>query len=628
MTAPLPIPLPAANTAAMPSPRPLDAVVLAQLAHEWQGILTGAVLQKILHKSHRAWAFTCRLNKTAVQAYPTIARQQTLFVSLNKGFPCVAVLPADTNLEAFSPNAFGKPTNHVLLFRKHLAGGRITQVSAQPGERILTLHIDNRNELGHPTQWQLVVELTGKHSNLMLVNAAENSIVSCAHNVTETMSQHRQIAAGLPYTPPPTPDNALWLGQAAISDIANTLTEWQHTPSHKPWQALYGAGKHTWQDALALVTEHQYSVTGAAQHLQQWCQPGLAETSPPQCQWVPPNPRFTMAPNTDNQPPNPTHWTFTHGAHTVAMLTNQQVSQHQQRLLTALQRQQDRLTERTQQQQGHSASNTPPQTYQHWGDMLMTHASQHGPHTLPQTKNVIVDDWNTGEPITIPVNSEKNWHDNAQHCYQQARRHKDRLAQWEAVKAELHQRQNLLNQLHWATQQATTLEDLTSVEGEFVALGLLPATKASLQPATHGKRGKKASSKKTGDAAAIAGLLTFIASDGETIIHVGRQGEANSALLSQLSKPTDWWCHAKEYPGAHVVIHHPDPPDDILLDGLHLACQYSGGATSGKLPIIYTQRRYVRKIPNSWPGHVTYTHETEAAITANGERIAKLTQPN
>ncbi len=613
-------------TAPLP-PRPLDAVVLAQLAQEWQHILTGAVLQKIHHRSHRAWAFTFRLYKTAAEHYPTLARQQTLLVSLHKGYPCIALLPATTNLDAFSPSVFAKPTNHVLLFRKHLAGGRITHVAAHPGERIVTLTIDNRNELGHPTQWQLVVELTGKHSNLMLVDATNTTITSCAHNVTETMSQHRQIAAGLPYTPPPTPPNALWLGQATLEDIAYQLTQWRTQPSHKPWHTLYGAGKHTWQDALALITHHGASPNQAAQHLYHWCHATAAATlPPPQCQWAAPASIFSLQPATGTL--SGEHWTTTHGTFTVAVLTHQQVTQHQQRLLTVVQRQQDRLTERTQQQQGHTlASTTPPDTYQHWGDVLMTHASQHGPTTHPTNDTLTVDDWHTGQPLTLPVDTAKSWHDNAQHYYQQARRHKDRLARWDTVKAELNQRQALLNQLSWATQQATTLAELASIEADFVGLSLLADNKATLQPNTSGKRNNKSSAKKTGDAASIAGLLTFIASDGDTIIHVGRQGEANSALLSQLSKPTDWWCHAKDYPGAHVVIHHPDPPDEILLDGLHLACQYSGGATSGKLPIIYTQRRYVRKIPNSWPGHVTYTHETEAAITADEQRLAKLQHP-
>lgn len=84
-----------------------------------------------------------------------------------------------------------------MLLRKHLAGGRILSVAQQGLDRILTLDVECRDEMGFPTASRLHVELMGKHSNLIFYNTATGRIIDSVHRIGESMSRLRQIHPGL-----------------------------------------------------------------------------------------------------------------------------------------------------------------------------------------------------------------------------------------------------------------------------------------------------------------------------------------------------------------------------------------------------------------------------------------------
>jgi predicted ribosome quality control (RQC) complex YloA/Tae2 family protein len=583
------------------SSRPLDAIVLAQWVAYHQH-LVGCRIQKIIHPTPRELLITLRSKGLSTE-------NNTCYISIQKQYPAIFIGSAQ-QCQGLVQATFSKPTNWCQQLRKHLVGGQITKLQTLPGERVIQLNIAHTNTLGDGENWALYLELMGRHSNIILVNHANDTIVGAAHNVNDSMSQHRHIAPGLPYTLPPPQASKTWLGQAPVDELTKHLAN----QGAKELLTLYsGAGKHTWQDAQHWSKNK--SLPDAGQRLQQ------ASLGQPALLWQEESASnsFTLALNTDNQNPEIAGGQFNQGIY--QLLYQQRFNQLQHQYLQAIMRHQRKWQARQDELYKTDDDEVATQA-NHIGDLLTTHASTQPSSQTPQHESVTLNDWNTGTDITISVDPALTWQANAEAYYKQGRQHRQRKAH-QQTQGELLQREgNLIDELTWSLQQATSLDELQAISDDLVEQRIIkPIDK-------HSKPSKRSANSESITADDIAGLRQLTASDGETIIYVGRQGLANSALLTHLSRPKDWWCHAKDYPGAHVVIRHEGadhyPDDDVLHDGLHLAAYFSSATGDGKLPIVYTQRKHVRKIPNSAPGHVTYKQEYEALITVDEQRIERL----
>lgn len=583
--------------------RPLDAIVLTQWVAWHQDALVGGRIQKITHPTPRELIFTFRGRGISSQA-------NQLVISIQKTWPAV-FLASNEQCRQLIQSTFTKATNWCHQLRKHLVGAKLAELAALPGERVIQLTLTNTNAVGEAVTFHLMLELMGRHSNVILVNAHNQHIIGVAHNVTEAMSQARQIAPGLPYTPPPVPTGKVWLAQVSKEELAQHLEQ----GSLKDLTNTYtGAGRHTWQDAQTWANDSSFSQ--ACQWLLDAAhgQPGLVWVSGSESKNG-----FQLQP-VSNASDTDGGATYNQGVFT--QLSQQRVVQVGEQLQQTIARQQARWQTRYDELYRAEDNDKTAETYHHIGDLLATHAASQPSNSQPQHPEITLEDWQTCQPLIITVKTDRSWQDNAAWYYKQGRQQRQRQAHRDEQNEQLQQERGLLEQFAWAISHASTLPELWAIETELVDLGW----RKSNQPKS--AVSKKASEKLIVDAENTPGLLKLVASDGETVIYVGRQGQANSALLSHLSRAGDWWCHAKEYPGAHVVIRHPNPSDELLLDGLHLAAHFSGGGTSGKLPIVYTQRKFVRKIPNSAPGHVTYKQETEALITVAFDRVeALLAQP-
>jgi len=104
-------------------------------------------------------------------------------------------------------------------------------------------------------------------------------------------------------------------------------------------------------------------------------------------------------------------------------------------------------------------------------------------------------------------------------------------------------------------------------------------------------------------------------------ILVGRSPSENAELTFRVAKPDDWWFHAQNVPGAHVILQRHDrsePPPDDLERAAALAAFFSKARASAKVPIDYTRRKYVRAQRNAPPGLVWYTNPRTLIVTPEG----------
>jgi len=94
---------------------------------------------------------------------------------------------------------------------------------------------------------------------------------------------------------------------------------------------------------------------------------------------------------------------------------------------------------------------------------------------------------------------------------------------------------------------------------------------------------------------------------------VGRSNFENDEITFQVAKPTDWWFHAQGVPGSHVVLRprggNDGPPARVIERTASIAAHFSKAKHSSLVPVIYTQRKYVRKFRGARPGQVTCERE-------------------
>jgi predicted ribosome quality control (RQC) complex YloA/Tae2 family protein len=255
--------------------------------------------------------------------------------------------------------------------------------------------------------------------------------------------------------------------------------------------------------------------------------------------------------------------------------------------------------------------------FQKMGDRLLSAFSAReilpNPLDYPLQHKISLTDYETQEEIVIEFDPLLSWVENAQRYYRKAKKAKSQQLIAETFKKKLETELAYLQELQVLLDQTETIEDLKALENDFVHAGLL-----------NGEGFKKSEQQK---ASKVSGILELCSSEGFPIL-VGKTGTANELIVGKLAKPHDLWIHVHEMPGSHVLVRTEkrEVPNQTLWEAANLAVHYSSARHGKNIPIIYTQGRYVRKIPDSYPGHVTYQHEKSAFITPDEGLLKQLHQ--
>jgi predicted ribosome quality control (RQC) complex YloA/Tae2 family protein len=638
--------------------QPLDALTLQHLGQDLATQLVGGRVNKIQQPSRDEFLFYIRQG----------GQSHRLYVSIQGSHPCCFLLPEaevqEKVVEASPQDALtlsdwvvptlSKPTGFCMLLRKYLGVGVLQSIQSIPGERVLNCFFQQENELGHAQGVMLSFELMGKYSNLILVEPKTQTILGASHQVTEGMSRYREVSTGLPYLPPPQPvgkipilaltaDDLMKLPELAELDVSKLdesnldLAEPKRKPPSRSFflalsQITHGVGVQMAQNIFknfgTSPPGEELFTLGAYLHVLQH----LAQGHPPQ-------PGISKHPETYTLWAEGPDW---QESSSVSLMVSQYYSQglrrqrmHQLRgeLLRKLKALEDKATKRQQ-------SMAPPSSvliehWQHIGDLLLSH-----PTVLDQSPSqLIVEDYlHPEDPITIDIQPEKSMQENAQRYYQKARKAKTQRdyyqKQLDKIQAEKEYSQHLIQ----LVTQAETLPELLSLQDELrhpmmivggdasSPMNLKESDFAGAMGAHPSQSSKKGGRKKGFDAKgknkgkekgksakkpdAFSGVQVFHTPQGDPI-YVGKTGEANGNLVGKIAKSHDVWFHVHQMPGSHVLVRGPleSLSDETLLMAGQLAAYYSSARGSLNVPVNYTQMKYVRKIPGSYPGHVQYREE-------------------
>ena len=588
-----------------------DGITTACLCKELSDRLTGARIYKIAQTDRDELVLTLK---------PSAERgggQCRLYLSADASLPLAYFTTKQRQAPLQAP-AF------CMLLRKHLQNGRIHSVT-QPGlERILRFTVEHLDEMGDLCRHTLVIELMGKHSNIIFLDDREQIVDSIKH-ISAMVSSVREVLPGRPYFVPDTrgkrdplteseesfdalfrtqqvaPARLLMSTYTGIStQMAEELCQRAHlsndrsassmTPQDREflWREFYTLMQDVSEGHFAPGIYYKKEENGRRGAPVEYSAVSMRIYSdfPEHFEEV----RFSSMSELLE--------TFYAQKNEVTRIRQKSVDLRRivQTILERdvhkydLQRKQIRDTEKR-------------DKYRLYGELLNAYA-----YSVPAgAKSCEVDNYYTGEKIRIPLDPTLTPTQNAKKYfdrYTKLKRTHEALTKLTAeVKAEIDHLESIRTSLDLATNEG----DLAQIRQELEDSGLV-------RRHTGGGKKKpgfdKSGSKKGRARTPVSKPLHYVSSDGYDI-YVGKNNTQNDQLTFHFAEPNDIWMHANDMPGSHVILRSggrtmEEIPDRAFEEAASLAAWYSAGREQGKVEIDYLLRRNVKKPGGSKPGFVVY----------------------
>ena len=570
----------------------MDGLTLGALARELNRVLEGGRVDRVQQPERDELLLTLRAqggnHRLLLSSSPNNAR-----VHLTRG----AKRSPDT------------PPMFCMLLRKFLVNARFLGAEQLGADRVLTLRFEGLDELGDLTERRLVIEIMGRHSNMILVGP-NGRIVDSARHVTEDISRVREVLPGLPYETPPAQDKLNpYAAQAA--DYLRALRPLVGQRLDKAIQqsvsglsaqaarelAFRAAGSETAALTEALLPTAAGKLAAFFRLLEDVPTLLVDEEGSPL--------DVTSFPYLSRDPARQVACASLSEAMDAYYLQRDQRERIHQRahslrrfLQNALERDEKKLA--IQRQTLLDAENMDD--LRRKGDLITSSL-----HCIPRgASKAIVPDYYSEDmrEVEIPMNPALSPAENAQRYYKQYNKLKAAsdlvLDQMSANEAEIAYLEGQLENL----ELCTTFDELTEIQQELVRVGLL-------RDANKGKKPPKIPESKPHH---------FVSDEGIDIF-VGKNNVQNDRLTGA-ALGDELWLHAKDMPGSHVIVKSTAPGNATILQAAQLAATFSKGRQADKVPVDYTLRKYVKKPGGAKPGFVIYTHQQTLFVSPD-EKLAK-----
>jgi len=505
-----------------------------------------------------------------------------------------------------------EPPMFCMLLRKHLASGRVQQVRRVAGDRILEIDIQALSELGDPVVRTLVVEIMGRHSNIILRNA-EGRIVDAARHIGEDISRVRQVLPGLPYAYPPSqgklnPETATAEVLAARLEEAGGKLDKAISACIAGFspQAAREACARIGLDTAVLISEIDVPHTANALHAYLTAMPSMGPSVVNLTEDGAPADVYPFA-QLHLPCANPCEYDGPSAALDAFFYERDRRDRMNQRassLAHTLKNHIERCEKKIAIQNEALAGAARMEEYRQKGELIQANLYRlKKGEAVARVENFYTE---TCEPIDIPMDVSLSPAQNAQRyfkLYQKARGART-LAAEQKEKAE--QELAYLEQMEDDLRKCTDAQVLTELRGMLEKSGHVRAVQTKMKPR------KEAPSQP----------MKFLSGDGIEV-EVGKNALQNERLTMG-AKGDEMWLHAQKMPGSHVIIHSADVPEATLLEAAMLAAYYSKGVRSAQVPVDATLRRYIKKPGGTPAGFVIYTHQRTLYITPDESAVKKI----
>ena len=533
-----------------------------------------------------------------------------LFLSADASLPLIYFCEENKQSPLTAPN-------FCMLLRKHIQNGRIVAIRQPSLERIVCIDIEHLDELGDLCKKTLIIELMGKHSNIIFCDS-QGKIIDSIKHISGIVSSVREVLPGREYFIPDTMEKknpldtdfdafcgifgkstplfkALYTSFTGFSPAisqeicyragldsdlpANVISETQKQALFKSFMAIVNSVKNA--DFIPTIYE---------------------ENGMPKEFSALPLTTFSHCEKKEFESISALLETYYSTKNKLTRIRQKSID-----LRKVVQNTLEKDIKKYDLQLKQIEDTQKREKYRIYGELINTY----GYGVAPGSKEFTANNYYTGEDIVIPLDPTLTPSENAKKYfekYNKMKRTYEALTELTiSVKEEIDHLESILASLDIALLE----EDLVQIRMEMEQCGYLK---------------KKYQSKQNKKEKITSKPFHYISSDGYHM-YVGKNNFQNEELTFKLATGNDWWFHAKGAPGSHVIVKsgNDELPDSTFEEAARLAAFYSKANTQDKVEIDYIQKKHIKKPAGAKPGFVIYHTNYSMMIDTNIENIQPAT---
>lgn len=477
------------------------------------------------------------------------------------------------------------PLAFCMLLRKHLQGGRITDISQRGSERIIEISLETLNELGFTMSKKLIFEIMGKHSNIILVDIGSGKIIDSIKRVSFDVNRVRQILPGMIYAYPPeqdkipfreiTPEQLATLpadGKSILRSIGGIA------PAFAEELALR-SGDARWDFFASVIVTVE---SGKSEDSRVYLDEGGAPID------------FYPVPLSELEQ-SCTVEKFNDLSSAMEFYFDKKDSSNQGRqkshdLIKAVNAQLDKMYLKRKRLSEDLLKAENSEDLRLYGELLTANI-----HLIkPGMKSVEVTNYYDGLTVTIPLDVKLSPAKNAQHYFKKYGKSKtaikEKQIQLEENEAEIKYLESVLSFL----ENTDDVGEIESIRAELVETGYV-------------RRRKQAGGFKEKKYKPMPYRYTL--TNGMSVL-VGRNNKENDFLTFKTAGNKDLWLHTKDIPGSHVIVQSggAELEEEAVWEVAAIAAYHSKARTSENVAVDYVPVKYVKKPAGAKPGMVIFTN--------------------
>ncbi|HJV30980.1 MAG TPA: NFACT RNA binding domain-containing protein [Bacillales bacterium] len=497
-----------------------------------------------------------------------------------------------------------EPPMFCMLLRKHLEGAIIEDIYQVDADRIIIFEIKGRNEIGDISYKQLIVEIMGRHSNIVLVDKSRNTILDCVKHISYALNSYRAILPGQTYIFPPeqnkqNPFTASENDVLKLLDFNSGKLDRQLVDQFAGISPVFSR-EVIFESGLANRTTVPKAFIQLIQNvLDGFISPSITIQEGKEA--------FYLFPLKHLNGESKSFSTLSEmlDRFYFGKAERDRVKQQSTDVERFIVNEKNKNEKKIEKLKTTLTEAEKAEEFQRHGELLTANlfAAKKG------MKEIEVIDYydENGGTVVITLDPRKTPSENAQKYFSKYQKAKNSVAivleQIEKAHDEVEYFERLLQQV-----QVASPKDIEEIREELIEGGYI--------------RERQRKKKKLGQNAKPI-LDHYIASDGTEII-VGKNNKQNDYLTNKLAARDEIWLHTKDIPGSHVVIRSKEPDEKTILEAATLAAYFSKARQSSSVPVDFTKVRFVKKPSGAKPGFVIYENQQTVYVTPDEEMVLRL----
>ena len=516
--------------------------------------------------------------------------------------------------------------NFCMVLRKHLTGGTIKRIYSNGLERIVFIDVDVYNELNDLITKTLVVELMGKHSNIILLNS-EHTVIDSLRHLNKFDNSNRDIFPGSKYLNIESAKKDFLAVKTFDEFYRDVSIDAENLPSTLS-KVYNGFGKKNISYLLETLNIPTAVSTNNLKEVYSYLKDLFAN--------MPDNvvlkeyssvkkDYFAYKSTNDGLAAN-----FYLDDFYTSKEQSEQFKQYRDTVLKLVLNHVGKIKERISTIDLKIADCTNAEKYRLYGELITSNLYRIPDY--PQAEVTLENYYDNNNLITIPLDEKFSPSKNAKNFFKKYRKLQNTIAivekQKELSEAEL----SYLESIVYELEEVSTIEDIDNIYSEICDNLIFGKNANTVNNHVYNKQSKITNSKSSKQSNA-SNMPEKRNIDGYTV-YIGKNNKQNDYLTCRLAQNSDIWFHTKDIHGSHVVLktdslHSSSEnssasctfniPDSVLYKCASIAAYYSKARMSQNVPVDYTLIKYVKKPNGAKPGMVIYTNNK--TIYANPQNI-------